>query len=62
MCSLTVPVLLQRVTDVHSAHGENPWKHTGRNAVLVGAASHSHSDTLDFMILRRRRCAFPSHQ
>ncbi len=62
MCPLPVPVFLQRVAGVHSTHGEIFWEYTGRNAVLVGAASDGNPDTLDFMFLRRCRCAFPSHQ
>ncbi len=53
MCLLPVPLFLQRVAGIHSSHGENPWEHTGRNAVLVRAASDGHPDTLNFMFLRR---------
>ena len=53
MCLLPVPVFLQRVAGVYSAHGKKPWEYAGRNAVLVGTASDGHPDTLDFLFLRR---------
>ena len=52
MCPLPVQVFLQRAAGVHSAHGENPWEYTGRNAVLVGAALDGQPEFFGSMILK----------